>query len=116
MVGVNEDSLKVLDSKHEHYSVIMLAYEKEKSRSDLEFSYCVRSCSTREKFEFLVELSRIYQRNTLRCMIRNDFNIIRKSSEKNKLNTHGHWSFVFNAIIEHARPGELPWPTRIIPG
>lgn len=36
-----------------------------------------------------------------------DFNIIRKSSEKNKPNTLGHWTFVFNAIIEHAGLREL---------
>lgn len=31
-----------------------------------------------------------------------------KALEKNKPNTPGHWTFVFNAIIEHAGLRELP--------
>ena len=36
-----------------------------------------------------------------------DFNIIRKASEKNKPGTPGHWSFLFNVIIEQAGVREL---------
>ena len=37
-----------------------------------------------------------------------DFNVIRKSTDKNKPGGYNHWSFVFNAIIEQAGLRELP--------
>ena len=37
-----------------------------------------------------------------------DFNVIRKSADKNKPGGYNHWSFVFNAIIEQDGLRELP--------
>ena len=64
------------------------------------------------KTAFLSELSRMYQNNHLPYLVGGDFDIIRKRSEKNKANTTNHWSFVFNAIIEHARLRELTLPDK----
>lgn len=56
----------------------------------------------------LAELSRFYHDNPLPCVVGGDFNILRSSDDKNKLSDTEHWSFVFNAIIEHAGLRELP--------
>ena len=42
------------------------------------------------------------------CVIGGDFNLIRNNSEKNKPGGVDHFSFVFNAIIEHAGLRDLP--------
>ena len=55
------------------------------------------------KAAFLAELSRLYQDNPLPCVIGGDFNIIRNNAKKNKPGGVDHFSFVFNAIIEHVR-------------
>ena len=59
------------------------------------------------KARFLAELSRIFQNSVNPILIGGDFNIIRKASEKNKPGTPGHWSFLFNAILEQAGFREL---------
>lgn len=115
LVGVNQDSLEVFDSKQGNYFVIMLVYDN-KVDPTWNLITVYGAAQPGRNFEFIVELSRIYQRNTLPCVIGGDFSIIRKSSEKNKPDTPGHWSFVFNAIIKHARLRELPQVTGIIPG
>lgn len=56
----------------------------------------------------MAELYRFYQDNPLPCVVGGDFNLIRNSSEKNKPSNPDHWSFVFNAIIEHVGLRELP--------
>ena len=56
---------------------------------------------------FLAELSRVFQNSVNRILIGGDFNIIRKASEKNKPGSPGHWSFLFNAILEQAGVREL---------
>lgn len=42
-----------------------------------------------------------------------DFNILRKSDEKNKPVTLGHWSFHFDSIIEHHGLIELELSDRL---
>ena len=59
------------------------------------------------KAKFLDELSRIFKTSVNPILIGGDFNIIRKASEKNKPGTPGHWSFLFNAILEQAGVREL---------
>lgn len=53
------------------------------------------------KTSFLAELARVYHDNRLPFLVGCDFNIIRNCNEKNKPNNPDHWTFVFNAIIEH---------------
>jgi hypothetical protein len=52
------------------------------------------------KPEFLSELVRICDVDTLPMLVGGDFNIIRRQEEKNNDNFKAHWPFLFNAIIE----------------
>jgi hypothetical protein len=52
------------------------------------------------KPEFLSELVRICDVETLPMLVGGDFNIIRRQEEKNNDNFKAHWPFLFNAIIE----------------
>ena len=54
------------------------------------------------KAAFMAELYILYQDNPLPCVVGGDFNMIRNSSKKNKPSNPNHWSFAFNAIIEHS--------------
>ena len=54
------------------------------------------------KEAFLSELHSLFVGCPISTLIGGDFNIIRKTSEKNKPGTPGHWSFLFNAILEQA--------------
>ena len=53
-----------------------------------------------QKGEFLAELVRICENETLPILVGGDFNIIRRQNEKNKDNFNDRWPFIFNAIIE----------------
>jgi hypothetical protein len=59
------------------------------------------------KAEFLAELVRICEAETLPMLVGGDFNIIRKREEKNNDNFKARWPFVFNAIIEHLNLREI---------
>ena len=52
------------------------------------------------KPDFLAELVRICDGETLPMLIGGDFNIIRREEEKNNSNFNARWPVVFNAIIE----------------
>jgi endonuclease/exonuclease/phosphatase family metal-dependent hydrolase len=52
------------------------------------------------KPEFLAELVRICESDTLPMTVGGDFNIIRRQEEKNNENFNPSWPFIFNAIIE----------------
>jgi endonuclease/exonuclease/phosphatase (EEP) superfamily protein YafD len=52
------------------------------------------------KPEFLAELVRICESETLPMMVGGDFNIIRRQEEKNNENFNPRWPFIFNALIE----------------
>ena len=48
---------------------------------------------TTRKNAYLAELSRVYQSNSsMPMMIGGDFNVMRKSDEKNQTHWHCHWS------------------------
>ena len=59
------------------------------------------------KDEFLSELVRICDSETLPLIVGGDFKIIRRSEEKNNNNFNVRWPFVFNAIIESLNLREI---------
>jgi hypothetical protein len=52
------------------------------------------------KHEFLVELVRMCESESLPLLLGGDFNILRSREEKNNDNYNPRWPFVFNATIE----------------
>jgi hypothetical protein len=69
-----------------------------------------------DKEEFLVELGNICSNQTLPILVGEDFNLLRFSSEKNKVMTHNKWSDIFNSIINtcalreiHMSGGQYTW-------
>ena len=60
-----------------------------------------------QKPEFLAELVRICENETLPLLVGGDFNIIRRQEEKNNANFNARWPFIFNAIIESLSLREL---------
>ena len=60
-----------------------------------------------QKGEFLAELIRICENETLPIMVGGDFNIVRRQNEKNNDNFNERWPFIFNAIIESLDLREL---------
>ena len=53
-----------------------------------------------KKPEFLAELVRICEGETVPMLVGGDFNIIRRHEEKNNDNCNARWPTIFNAIIE----------------
>jgi hypothetical protein len=53
-----------------------------------------------QKGEFLAELVRLCENESLPLLVGGDFNIIRRPEEKNNDNFNTRWPFIFNAIIE----------------
>jgi hypothetical protein len=60
-----------------------------------------------QKAEFLAELVRICDTNTLPMLVGGDFNIIRRQEEKNNENYNDRWPFMFNTIIESLNLREI---------
>ena len=59
------------------------------------------------KPDFLAELVRICENETLPTLVGGDFNIIRRQEDKNNPNFNARWPFIFNAIIESLNLKEL---------
>ena len=59
------------------------------------------------KDKFLTELVKACSKETLPILIGGDFNIIRRSEEKNNDNFDRHYPFIFNAVIESLDLREL---------
>ena len=66
-----------------------------------------------KKGEFLSELVRICEDETLPILVGGDFNIIRRQSEKNNDNFNDRCPFIFNAIIESLDLWEIDLSTKI---
>jgi hypothetical protein len=60
-----------------------------------------------QKHDFLAELVRTCENETLPMLVGGDFNIIRNPQEKNNNNYNAIWPFVFNAIIESLNLREI---------
>jgi hypothetical protein len=59
------------------------------------------------KPEFLAELVRTYENETLPLLLGGDFNIIKRQEEKNNDNFNPRWPFILNAIIESLEVREI---------
>jgi endonuclease/exonuclease/phosphatase family metal-dependent hydrolase len=59
------------------------------------------------KAEFLSELVRLCEVETLPLLLAGDFNILRRGEDKSNNNFNPHWPFVFNAIIENLNLKEI---------
>jgi hypothetical protein len=64
------------------------------------------------KHEFLAELVRMCEAETLPMLLAGDFNILRRPEEKSNENFNPRWSFIFNAIIENLNLREIVLPGR----
>jgi hypothetical protein len=53
-----------------------------------------------QKADFLAELVRFCEDDSIPILVGGDFNIIRRQNEKNNDNFNGRWPLMFNAIIE----------------
>jgi hypothetical protein len=53
-----------------------------------------------QKGEFLAELVRMCEDDSLPLLVGDNFNIIRRQEEKNNDSFNARWSFIFNAIIK----------------
>jgi hypothetical protein len=59
------------------------------------------------KAEFLAELVRLCENETLPLLVGGDFNIMRRKEDKNNDNFNSRWPFIFNAIIDSLDLREL---------
>jgi exonuclease III len=66
-----------------------------------------RAAQDTHKAEFLAELVRTCESETLPMFVGGDFNIIRKREEENNDNFKTRWPFVYNVIIEHLNRREI---------
>jgi mannosylglycoprotein endo-beta-mannosidase len=57
--------------------------------------------NSKGKADFLVELVHVLNVNSFPFMVGGDFNLVRRSSERNKVKKLSKWSALFNSIIEH---------------
>jgi endonuclease/exonuclease/phosphatase family metal-dependent hydrolase len=73
----------------------------------MEHDGCLWAAQDANKAEFLAELVRICDDNSLPMLVGSDFNIIRRQEEKNNDNFNASWSFIFNTIIESLDLREL---------
>ena len=64
------------------------------------------------KEQFLAELVNMTSHETVPVMIGGDFNILRKSNEKNNDNYDSRWPFLFNAVINGLNLRELEMSER----
>jgi mannosylglycoprotein endo-beta-mannosidase len=60
-----------------------------------------------QKAEFLSELVRLCEVETLPILLAGDFNILRRREDKSNNNFNPHWPFVFNAITESLNLKEI---------
>lgn len=81
LVGVNKDNFDVVHVEHVVYFLRVLVYDRcAKFSWNLVAVY--GDAQNEGKASFLAELARLYQDNSLSCLIGCDFNIIRNESEK----------------------------------
>ena len=107
LVGINNDCFNVIQVEKGVYFVKIHLFDKV-AKFSWNLVTVYGDAQKYGKAAFLAELSRFYQDNPQPCVIGGDFNLIKNSSEKNKPGGLDHFSFVFNAIIEHAGLRDLP--------
>ncbi|XP_047057289.1 uncharacterized protein LOC124663662 [Lolium rigidum] len=106
LVGINSDTLQVSKVSTGDFCVKMHIKCK---RDGFEWVLVpvYGAAQDMHKAEFLSELVRTCESETLPMLVGGDFNIIRTREEKNNANFKARWPFVFNAIIEHLNLREI---------
>jgi exonuclease III len=61
----------------------------------------------KHKYEFLAELVRTCESETIPMLLAGDFNILRRPEDKSNDNFNPRWPFIFNAIIENLNLREI---------
>jgi hypothetical protein len=99
LVGINSDTLQVRHVETGDYCVKMKMSSKHDG-FEWVFIPVYGAAQDNHKHEFLVELVRMCESESLPLLLGGDFNILRSREEKNNNNFNPRWPFVFNAIIE----------------
>ena len=103
MLGINSDTFNVLEKEMGEYFIRTLVHNK---LEDFTWNLVVvyGDAQPSGKAKFLVELVHIIKHTKVPLFIAGDFNLTRRSSDKNKPGGYKRWSFLFNSIISQ---GEL---------
>jgi hypothetical protein len=67
----------------------------------------------KNKYEFLAELVRTCESETIPLLLAGDFSILRKPEDKSNDNFNPRWPFIFNAIIENLNLREIALSGRL---
>ena len=98
LLGINSDTLEVLETGRGEYFIRVLVLGKiEKLSWNLVVVY--GDAQPTGKAKFLVELVHIVKNNHIPLCIAGDFNLTRRASDRNKPGGYNRWSEIFNAII-----------------
>lgn len=98
-MSVRESIFDVLETKSGDFLLKMMLKQKNDNFIwNLVIVYSAAHAVDKEKF--MVELSSVCSTNAHPVCIGGDFNVIRRSKERNMPKDGGKWSFIFNAIIE----------------
>ena len=99
LVGFNSNDLVVQNVVTGDFCV---KFQLKNKQDGFMWSFVVAYGAAQDEFkpDFLAELVRICENETLPMLVGGDFNIIRRQEEKNNDNFHARWPFIFNAIIE----------------
>jgi exonuclease III len=106
LVGINDNTLKVTKVDNGDFCVKLTL----KSKSDgVEWVLVPVYGAAQDalKHEFLSELVRLCEAETLPMLLAGDFNILRRPEEKSNDNYNPRWPFIFNAIIESLNLREI---------
>jgi exonuclease III len=105
-VGINSDTLQVIKVTTGDFCV-KLHIKCKRDGFEWILVSVYGAAQDMHKGEFLAELVRTCESETLPMLVGGDFNIIRKREEKNNNNFKARWAFVFNAINEHLNLREI---------
>ena len=99
LLGADLDLFDLIEHECGKHFIRMLLRDK---NSKLKWHLVViyGPAQTEKKESFLVELAYICNKCTGACLFGGDFNIIRKTEEKNKPCVLSKWSHLFNSIID----------------
>lgn len=112
LLGVNADVMEVLQvGCGDHYIRMQVLDRKSKCKTNLIVVY--GPAQPENKDHFLAEFSQLCYSLSDPSIIGGDFNILRKTSDKNKPCVLPRWSMIFNSIIENNGLKELPLHGRL---
>jgi hypothetical protein len=99
LVGVRADTIEILASSIGEFYIKLHVYNK--ADNFIWSLVAVYGAAQEElKADFLRELVNLAKDNPYPILIGGDFNLLRFPHEKSKGRFDGHWSFLFNAVID----------------